>query len=175
MKYLSLLLVCLAPLATALAQPIPLVYDGENTGADCPTPVLPAFADLPEVTTLPDPFLAADGSGRDTSFAAWECRRNEILAEIQHYEVGQKPPRPDTLLARYDGDTLYVDLTHHGATLTLSCAVTLPKSEGPFPAVIGVGRGSGSLPAELFSTRGIATIAFNTSPRRLRGIVPSMQ
>ena len=147
--------------ATATAQDIPLVYPVENTTADCPPPPLPDPEGLPAVTTLPDPFEAADGSGRDTSFAAWACRRNEILTEIQHYEVGQKPSRPEELTARYDGDSLYVEMVNHGDTLTLSAAVSLPEGAGPFPAVIGVGRGSGSLPPELFSERGVATIGFN--------------
>ncbi len=40
----------------ALAQELPLVYDVENTGADFPLPVLPAFEDLPIVRPLTDPF-----------------------------------------------------------------------------------------------------------------------
>ncbi|WP_116127768.1 alpha/beta hydrolase family protein [Lewinella sp. IMCC34183] len=148
--------------ATAVsAQQLPLVYAAENSGTDCTSPILPPRDELPSVTTLPDPFAAADGSGRDTAFAAWACRRNEILAEIQHYEVGQKPPRPDSLTATYDGDSLYVTIVRNGGSLRLSAAVDLPEGASPFPAVIGIGRGSGSLPPELFAERGVAMIAFN--------------
>ena len=158
-RYCLLLCCCLPHLLAAQAPP--LVYAAENTAADCPPPVLPARDELPAVTTLPDPFLPAAGGARDTSFAAWACRRAEIMGELEHYEIGRKPPRPDTLTARYDGDSLYVVATRNGRTLTLSAAVTLPGGPGPFPAVIGVGKGSGSLPPELFADRAIATIGFD--------------
>jgi hypothetical protein len=48
----------------------------------------------------------------------------------------------------------------NGEQLVLKSQVVLPVGEGPFPAVIGIGMGSGSLPADLFSSRNIAlTIA----------------
>ncbi len=158
-NYLCYLLILVwGPLA---AQSVPLVYNVENTGADCPEPPLPAFKALPSVPTLPDPFAASDGSGRDTSLAAWRCRRVEILAEIEHYEVGQKPPRPEDITAKVDGDTLRVHITENGSTLTLSAGITFPEGEGPFPAVIGIGWGTGSLPKELFAQRDVAQITFN--------------
>ncbi|THH36555.1 alpha/beta hydrolase family protein [Neolewinella litorea] len=158
---IAIVLACAIVTAELRAQSVPLVYAVEHTGEDCPAPPLPELQHLPAVSTLPDPFAASDGSGRDTTLAGWRCRRVEILAEIQHYEVGQKPPRPDTLTARFDGDSLYVTLTENGQTLTLSSAVILPAGKGPFPAVIGIGRGTGSLPPELFSKRGVAQIAFD--------------
>jgi hypothetical protein len=84
----------------------PLVYDVENTGANFPQPVLPSFGDLPVIQPLTDPFEWSDGSGRDTTFASWSHRRAEIGAEIQHYEIGKKPPRPDSITASFTGDTL---------------------------------------------------------------------
>ncbi|MGB3800267.1 MAG: hypothetical protein WA952_10675 [Lewinella sp.] len=153
-------LTCLLPLFATTAQ-VPLVYTVENTGADCPEPILPGVDELPHVSELPDPFLASDGSGRDTTLANWRCRRAEILAEIQHYEVGRKPPRPDSLLAKLDGDTLRVRITENGATLDLAAGITLPEGEGPFPAVIGIGWGTGSLPKQVFEDRDIIQIAFN--------------
>jgi hypothetical protein len=38
--------------------------------------------------------------------------------------------------------------------------VTLPEGEGPFPAIIGMGGGTGSLPEEIFTSRGIAQVPF---------------
>ena len=143
------------------AQQVPLVYAVEYTGADCPEPPLPGFDALPEVGTLPDPFLASDGSGRDTSLAAWRCRRAEILAEIQHYETGRKPPRPDSITAQVDGDTLRVHVTENGNTLHLAAGLVLPEGEGPFPAIIGIWFGTGSLPPEPFTQRAIAQVTFN--------------
>lgn len=49
-----------------------------------------------------------------------------------------------------------------GETLRLTAGITYPEGKpGPFPAIIGIGRGSGSLPAEIFASRDIAQIAFN--------------
>ena len=143
------------------AQQVPLVYGVEHTGADCPEPPLPGFDELPSVATLPDPFAAADGSGRDTSLEAWRCRRAEILAEIQHYETGRKPPRPDSLTALLEGDTLRIAVTENGRTLSMSAGIKLPEGEGPFPAIIGIWFGTGSLPAGPFEERGIAQITFD--------------
>jgi len=140
---------------------VPLVYDVENTGANCTPPPLPAFADLPVINPLTDPFEWSDRSGRSTRFEDWQCRRAEIKAEIEHYEIGKKPVRPGDITASYTGDTLTVNVTVNGNTLQLISAVTLPSGDGPFPAVIGMGGGTGSLPPDIFTSRDIATIAFN--------------
>lgn len=145
----------------SFAQKIPLVFEVENTGAKYPTPVLPMIDQLPVIEPLTDPFSWSDGKGRSTKFKNWSHRRAEIKAEIEHYEIGKKPDRPDTITASFSGDTLKVHVTGNGKTLTLTSRITLPSGKGPFPAVIGIGRGSGSLPAEIFSSRGIAQISFN--------------
>lgn len=142
------------------AQEIPLVYDAENSVTPFEVSI-PTFEELPVIETLPDPFAWTDGSGRSTRFADWGRRRMEIGAEIQHYEIGKKPKRPDLITADYRNDTLRVHITVKGETLTLTSAIILPEGEGPFPAVIGIGRPSGSLPPDLFSSRNIAQISFN--------------
>ena len=143
-----------------MSQEIPLVYNKENTVA--PTTVhLPPFEELPIIDTLPDPFAWSDGSGRSTRFEDWARRRMEIGAEIQHYEIGEKPARPDSITADFSDDTLTVWINVNGEQLILKSHVIIPEGEGPFPAVIGIGRGSGSLPAELFSSRDIAQVTFN--------------
>ena len=145
-----------------MSQEIPLVYNKENTVA--PTTVhLPTFEELPVIETLPDPFAWSDGSGRSTQFEDWSRRRMEIGAEIQHYEIGEKPVRPDSITASFHNDTLTVWINVNGEQLILKSQVILPEGEGPFPAVIGIGMGSGSLPADLFSSRNIAQITFNFS------------
>lgn len=143
------------------AQEVPLVYDVENTGADFPAPLLPVLADLPVINPLTDPFEWSDGSGRDTSFVSWSHRRSEIKAEIEHYEIGEKPVRPDSIEASYSGGTLTVNITVNGNTLTLTSEISLPSGDGPFPAVIGMGGGTGSLPRDIFTTRDIAIISYN--------------
>jgi hypothetical protein len=79
----------------SLALKMPFVYDVENTGADCPEPPLPSISDLPVIESLPDPFEWSDGRGRITSIYDWRCRRAEIAAEVQYYELGTKPDPPD--------------------------------------------------------------------------------
>lgn len=139
----------------------PLVYSVENTGARFPLPVLPAIEDLPTVAPLTDPLMWSDGSGRVTKFEEWARRRAEIKAEIEHYEIGRKPPRPEKITASYEGRRLAVRVTVGGETLTLTSAIELPSGDGPFPAVIGVMTGYGSLPGDVFRSRKIAGITFN--------------
>jgi len=167
-----------------LAQEIPLVYDVENTGADCPEPPLPSFSELPTIEALPDPFEWSDGSGRIESVDDWRCRRAEIGAEVEHYELGTKPQPPENLEASFTEDTLIklpplfsggdsitlsgplltVTVVEGEDTLTLNVPISLPEGEGPFPAVIGVGWSpTGSLPSDIFTSRGIATIHYMES------------
>jgi hypothetical protein len=160
-KSLLALLLNIFVVVCLVAQEVPFVYDAENTGADCKAPPLPAFDDLPVINPLTDPFEWSDASGRDTSFVSWRCRRAEIKAEIEHYEIGEKPVRPDSIVASYSGGTLTVNVTVNENTLTLTSAVTLPSGDGPFPAVIGMGSGTGSLPSDIFTSHDIATIPFN--------------
>ncbi|HPR61925.1 MAG TPA: dockerin-like protein [Prolixibacteraceae bacterium] len=142
-------------------QAIPLVYNVEDTGVDCPKPPLPSFDQLPLVELLPDPFMSSDGSKRDTTFKSWACRRAEIKAEIEHYEIGPKPVRPDSISANFSNDTLFVNITVNGNTLTLKSTVKLPEGEGPFPAVIAMDMLT--LPNNLFTDRNIAIIGFRSA------------
>ena len=150
-----LALVCLS--TRSMAQ-LPLVYDSENTGSDCPAPPLPDPSNLPSEPLLPDPFSWSDGSGRSTDFADWECRRNEIKAEVEHYELGTKPNRPEDISASYADGTLTVDVTVNNETLTITSHFSIPDGEGPFPVVIGMNSGTGSLPAALFE--GVIQVPF---------------
>jgi hypothetical protein len=146
----------------SFAQKVPFVYKVENTGAKCLKPALPSLNELPSIDYLPDPFEWSNGSGRVTSIKDWSCRRAEISAMIQHYEIGTKPAPPRNLTASFSVEKLLtVTVVEHGDTLRLTSKITLPEGNGPFPAVIGVGGGTGSLPADIFTSRGIATIQFN--------------
>ena len=127
---------------------LPLVFDVENTGASYPTPVFPTFAQLPIIRPLPDPFVSLGKSPRDTSFAGWERRRNEIMAAIEKYEVGPKPDCSDcTIAASYtppaagsNTGSLAVVVTRNGKSLTLNERVYIPPGvgNGPFPAMIAM-------------------------------------
>ncbi len=147
--------------ASSFAQEVPLVHATEHTGENFPKPTLPEFGKLPIVRPLTDPFAWSDGSGRSTKFSDWSRRRSEIKAEIEHYGIGEKPARPEDITASYSDGTLTVNVTANGETLKLTSRVSLPSGDGPFPAVIGIGRGSGSLPANIFASRKIARISFN--------------
>ena len=143
------------------ADDFPLVFGVEHSGAEFSKPVLPDVKSLPSVRPLPDPFAWSDGSGRSTDFKDWTRRRSEIAAEIQHYGIGEKPTAPDDITASYAEGMLTVNVTVNSQTLTLTSQVSLPEGDGPFPAVIGMGRGSGSLSPDIFDSRGVARIGFN--------------
>lgn len=158
---------------------IPLVYDQENTGTKFEAPAFPTMAESPAQDQLPNPFILAGKDKEISSFKQWEQRRNEILAMIQHYEVGVKPiVKREQVKAHMDADTLVVEVTEKDETLTMRFPITYPKDvEGPFPAVIGIGfGGSGSLPPAIFTDRNIAMIGFNfmqvTSHTQKRGEEP---
>ena len=143
---------------------IPLVLSKENTAKGYPRIEMKAFEDLSSQPGLPDPFAWADGSGRSTDFKDWERHRSEIMQMLYHYEIGEKPTvRKKQMKARMVNDTLVVDVAVGGETLRLTAPIVYPEGEGPFPAVIGIGFGTGSLPRDIFSQRGVAQIAFNFS------------
>jgi len=141
----------------------PTNYDDEDTGADCAEPPLPAYSELPEISYLPDPFLMADGTPITTR-AEWRCRRAEIKALLEEYDVGDKPGAPSSFEASLDGNTLNISVGEGGETFTITAPIARPAGapSGPIPAIIGINTPTGSLPANLFSERGIATITFNS-------------
>jgi hypothetical protein len=148
-------------LTNSFAQALPLVYNVENTGSDCPVPYMPVMGELANIPSLPDPFKWADGRARITYYSDWRYRRAEIGAQIQNYEIGTKPARPSDITASYSNGILTVNVTVNGKTLTLNSFVILPAGSGPFPAVIGMNSVSGSIPSTVFSSRNIAQIAFS--------------
>ncbi|WP_198953662.1 hypothetical protein [Rhodopirellula sp. MGV] len=147
--------------SSGFSQDIPLVYQVENTGDEFSKPVLPTFNDLPVHRPLTDPFQWSGTNERSTAFTDWSRRRSEIKAEIEHYGIGEKPSRPEEIKARFEDGVLTVEVTVNEQTLTLTSKIVLPSGDGPFPAVIGIGRGSGSLPTDIFADRDIAQIPFN--------------
>jgi hypothetical protein len=141
--------------------PLPLVFDQENTGADCaPSAAQPPFAALMPIPNLPDPFLLNDGT-RMTRRDQWRCRRSEISSMIQFWGTGPKGAPPSDLTATFSGNRLTVVVTQGGASITLSSTLNVPSGPGPFPLVIGMNTPTGSLPGNIFG--GIATMAFADS------------
>jgi hypothetical protein len=144
-----------------LAETPPLVYSVENTGDKNKKPVMPPLELLPGVDQLTDPFAWSVSDKRSEKFKDWSKRRAEIAWEIQHYEIGTKPVRPDSIKASYANGVLTVQVTKNGKSLTITAAVKLPEGKGPFPAIIGINSGTGSLPATVFNERNIAQITFS--------------
>lgn len=190
MRFGWLCVFCLIIAAVSCTEEIPLVYDKENSGEefDVQTDIY-TYDKLVSVDFLPDPFIFADGSGSVKKFSQWERRRQEILSLLQQYEVGIKPrtdksaitavivpyktpESPLPVMVGFDGnpfhspyeafepDTIVVTVTVGGESLTMHCPVIYPQGDGPFPAVIGMGQGAGSLDPLLFSERNIAMIGF---------------
>ena len=167
MKAISILSypLVLAALLTGCSAPvgdeIPLVYSEENTGASyAVAQEYPASGLETPVMELPDPLAWASGKGRVKDFNQWERRRNEIFSQIQFYETGTKPVVDRSAVsARMSGDTLYVDVTVDGETLSLSSRIFYPDGDGPFPLMIGTSRMS--LPREIFDERPIALMDYN--------------
>ncbi len=163
-SFLGLTLLSPTAVADSSSSPdIPRVYDKENTASEFPKLSFPAFGELTVSETLPDPFMLADKSRRTTDFNDWEQHRSEILQQLWHYELGEKPAVvKDSIDVTFANDTLSVTVHAGGETLTLHSPIVYPKTgDGPFPVVIGVGFPTGSLPAELFLDNGIAAMAFN--------------
>lgn len=158
MKFKSSILLSLCALLAFdnISAQVPLVFDVENrTTSGCNA----AAGNTNTTNTyLPDPFTFTNG-GRVATFDDWTCRRNQIKADIEQYEIGPKPPKP-TVTATFDKgtNTLTVRATANGQTLTLTSKVSMPSGTGPFPVVIGMNSGTGSLGANLFG--GVIQVPF---------------
>lgn len=146
---------------TASAQNIPLVYDVENTGAGYEEPKYLPFEKLPMQKELKNPLQFVSGKKTVKKFADWSKRRAEIANLIQHYEIGRKPQvDAESVKAEMVGDTLKVDVTVNGETMTLTSVIRYPK-EGKAPYALMIGTSNISLPRSLFESRPIATMTFN--------------
>jgi hypothetical protein len=116
---------------------------------------MPAANELPVIKDLPDPLKGVNG------FSDWARKRSEIAALIQHYGIGEKPAvKKEHIKARMSGDTLIVDVTVNGQTLTLTSEIRYPKTgKAPYPLMIG--SSMIALPRQLFDDRPIATMNFH--------------
>jgi (4-O-methyl)-D-glucuronate---lignin esterase len=138
----------------------------ENGGQGCPAPALPPFEQLPIIVSLPDPFLASNGQ-RITSKTDWACRRAEIAAQVQEYELGPKPPKPSIVTGVFEKDTLAITAGEPGRTVNFSVGITRPaNAAGPVPALIVIGR---SALGPVFSERGAAVISFDNNAMGAQG------
>lgn len=153
--YLTLLLVPALIPTKGWAQNPPLVYPVEHTGKHFAKPVMPEPDQLPVIHELPD---ALEGVA---SFSDWAKRRSDISQMIQHYGIGTKPSvEAQQVKAHMEEDTLVVDVTVNGQTLTLRSEIRYPKVGQP-PYALMIGTSMISLPRQLFEERPIATMTFH--------------
>ena len=110
---------------------------------------------------LPDPLLMNDGKTKVESLNDWSKRRLEISEMIQELGIGRKPEVDSgAVKARMDGDTLIVDVTVNGETLTLKSCVHYPTTGQP-PYALMIGTSMLSLPKPLFENRPIAVMNYH--------------
>jgi hypothetical protein len=110
----------------------------ENTGAGCPPITEPAFSALPTIASLPDPFTSVSGTNI-TKKSDWTCRREELLDQLQDWELGKKTPATSTVTGSVSGGTITVNVASGGKSISFAPTVTLPSSgKAPYPVMIGV-------------------------------------
>ena len=149
MKNINIILI-LYLIALVHLEEIPLSYSVENTGKNCKIPELLEPKYLKKINNLPNPFEWTDASGKVTSLEEWKCRRAEIKAEIEKYEIGVKPETA-TVKASYINGILKIEVTDNGQTILMDSSLKLPTGNGPFPIIIGMNSPTGSLDSSLFS------------------------
>jgi hypothetical protein len=124
------------------AEPTTAPPFAEDTGEDCVLPELPASADLQELATLPDPFLASNGE-RITTRAQWRCRRKEIRELAERFVYGEKPSKPESVAGTVSDTSITVNVQGPGGSASFSATITMPEgATGPVPAIIGFGGSS---------------------------------
>jgi hypothetical protein len=126
--------------------------------AACIAPNVADIGQLPVIAELPNPFLKMNGE-MIRAKKDWACRRAEIGAQAQAYQLGGKPAAPEQVKAELQGDNLLVTVVDKGKTLSFTAKITLPKTgKAPYPAIIGMG---GSwINNEALAKQGIALIQF---------------
>jgi hypothetical protein len=130
----------------------------KHVAAACALPALVDVDQLPVIHELPNPFQGTNGkvikSKKD-----WVCRRAEIGAQEEAYQLGAKPAAPASVMAEMQGENLLVSVTDKGKTASFTAKITYPKTgKAPYPAIIGMG---GSwINNEALAKQGVAVIQF---------------
>jgi hypothetical protein len=132
---------------------------GEFNGCACAIPAMPSYGTLQSDPLLPDPFLSMSGS-RIANLADWTCRRAEIKAQLENFELGAKPPKPVMVSGSVTTTTITVNAGDGTNSITFSASVSLPPTgSAPYPAIIGfIG---GSLNATAVKNLGVAIINYS--------------
>jgi hypothetical protein len=145
--------------STAAATLEPRQGSGNSTIRCAPIPSpFPSWQQLPQQSTLPDPFLplkyttpddaqavmAGQGKGRVQTRDEWyRCRQPEIMQLLQTYQYGYYPDHAqETVKASRSGSTLNITVTAGGKTGSFKASFTLPpgaSASKPAPVVINIG------------------------------------
>jgi uncharacterized repeat protein (TIGR02543 family) len=121
----------------------------ENQGLGCNVSSKPLLAGNGD-PALPDPFLKHDGT-RISSQSEWACKRNEVIKNLEQYEIGPKPnPESAGVEASLAGNTLTVKVTTSSGSINLTSNVS-----GTGPCIsIGMNGNAGNI-------SGCKSFAFN--------------
>jgi len=118
---------------------------------------------------LPDPFTMLDGTPV-SSLTDWKCRREELAALLEEFELGEKPRHPEKVTGSYANGKLTVTVTDNGNTISFNVGITgAGSAQNPRPAMIGFNGGS---LGNSYAGLGIASISFNPddiAPESRRG------
>ncbi|KAJ2933643.1 hypothetical protein H1R20_g3452, partial [Candolleomyces eurysporus] len=126
------------------------------TGNPAACPTLPATLTYSANNRLPDPFTFYNGQ-KVTTKAQWECRQKEIFQILQKTEFGELPPKPSSVTGSLSGNSLTVNVSNGGTSISFTASVSMPAGSDKVPALITVG--GSSLPG----LSGVATINFNNN------------
>jgi hypothetical protein len=131
---------------------------GQATGS-CDSFVPADYGALTANPKLPDPFLSPNGT-RITSKDQWPCRRAEIMAQAQKYELGPNPGAPSSVTGSFDGNnSINVTVTDGDKSVAFAAKVTYPTTgDAPYPAMIGIG--GISIGETQLNDMGVATVSF---------------
>lgn len=132
---------------------------GAQSTGSCENYVPPSVDALAVIPKLPDPFLSPTGL-RITKKDEWPCRRAEIMAQAQKYELGPNPGAPSSVTGSFDGNNgISVTVTDGANSISFTAKVTYPTTgAAPYPAMIGIG--SISIGEAQLNDMGVATIVF---------------
>lgn len=135
-----------------LTPVLALALAGFTTGAAVARRACEPSADYPTVSEkgLPDPWKFQSGKPVVTA-EDFACRQAEMSKIMQQYELGDLPPRPDSLNATLDGSSMSLSITVGSNSKTISVSITKPNSGDSVggPAVIGVGSASVPIPSSM--------------------------
>lgn len=102
---------------------------------------------------LPNPFVFQNGDSVET-LEDWTCRQLEMSHQLQTYELGTLPPKPSSVTGSWSGDTLTIDVSDGGNSISFSVTISKPSGTD-VPAIIAYGFASIPVPSN------VATITFD--------------